>query len=252
MMARRIEAMSADQLWRDWCADIERICKDSYELFTIRRQFREIAEMYQGNEHLQRAGANLWLWLRGCYVSTIVMRLRRETDDQGNAVSLPALLAEIEARPDVVTRERIAVRNPNVSPLIRRMIDEGFTKNWAEATATETSTDRIDTEKVRADRVAFEKATFDLDRVASQTLAHRPRAEPSKTSVDNVAAIFDLFEELLKKYLGLLIGTALLNVEPTAQYDTLEPFTFPWHPKAYAEWVRLNAKGSGDPEHPGK
>src|SRR5437762_1256661 len=107
MMARRIEALSADELWNDWCGDIERIYKDSTELFWLRRQFREIAEMYEGNARLQETGSNLWLWLRGCYASTVLMRLRRETDDQGNAVSLPRLLWEIEQRPEVITRARI-------------------------------------------------------------------------------------------------------------------------------------------------
>ena len=110
MSQRKIERMSADDLWEEWVADIERIAKDSNEVFALRRQFREIAEMFEGNPHLQRTGGNLWLFLRTMYATTILMRFRRERDDQGNAVSLANLLREIENRPDVITRARIALR----------------------------------------------------------------------------------------------------------------------------------------------
>jgi hypothetical protein len=242
MSKRDIGTMSADQLWKDWCDDIERIYKDSYELFYIRRQFREIAEVYDGNKHLQQVGANLWLWLRTCYASTVLMRFRRETDSQGNAISLWKLLDEISERPDVITRGRIAARNPTVSELVARMIDDGFTKNWADPSARGLAEDQIDATKVKVDQKTFESLMYELDRIASTTLAHRPRSGPwkSQTTVTNVTALFDGFEELLRKYIGLLKGSYVDKLEPTPQYDTLAPFTFPWHPEAYAEWERFS------------
>jgi hypothetical protein len=241
MTQRKVATMAADRLWKDWCQDIDRIHRDSYELFFLRRQFREISEMYQGNERLQQVGGNLWLWLQNCYASTALIRLRREADSQGNSVSLWKLLDEISKRPDVITRGRIAARNPKVSALIAHMIDDGFTKNWAERSAKGTADDQIDASKVKADRKRFEKLMHELDRVTSTTLAHRPRSGPWKalTTVKNVSKIFSEFEDLLKKYIGLLKGSYVDKLEPTAQYDTLEVFTFPWHPKAYAEWERL-------------
>jgi|SRR5215510_5837716 len=254
-MRRNIAQLSADDLWSDWQRDIERITKDSYELFTIRRQFREIAEMFEQNKQLQTSGANLWQWLRLLYATTTLMRFRREVDTQGNTVNLRTLLEEIEKRPDVITRHRIASRPQGrgqaVSDLMARLLDESFTKEWAVSSAAGAPNDQIDPERVRTDRIKFEELTAELDEITSRTIAHRQRVPPAKTTVAGVDAIFVLFEELLKKYLGLLTGVSLVNAEPTAQYDTFEPFTFPWHPRAYQEWIELRRPNVRDHKRDG-
>ena len=100
--------------------------------------------------------------------------------------------------------------------------------------------------KVRADRLALKNATAKLDVIiTSSTIAHRARKSPVATTVTGVESIFDLIENLLKKYLGLLKGVVLANgVEPTPQFDTEAPFMFPWHPAAYAEWKRHKTAGA--------
>jgi hypothetical protein len=242
MSRRRLEDIPADELWDRWREDIERIVKDSYELYALRRQFREITSCFEKNDHLQQAGSNLWIWLRTCYASTILMRFRREVDGQANTVNIRTLLEEMEKRPDVITRHRITSRSQgrsDVSEYVSRLIDEGFTKNWADTDASGSPTDQIDPRLVREDRQAFERATTELDQITSRMIAHRARQKPAKTAVQGVDGIFDKFGTLLTKYLALLTGADLVNVEPTPQYDTSAPFTFPWHPTAYREWAEL-------------
>jgi hypothetical protein len=177
MTQRKIETMSADQLWNDWCEDIERIVRDSYELFAFRRQFREIAEMFEANGRLQQTGS--WLWLRACYVSTVLVKFRREADGQANTVNVRTLLEEIEKRPDVVTRGRIAARYLGLDVALAESLDRRFNE-WTGAVATGSPNDQIDAAKVQADRKAFEAATEELDTVATirdlrkATLRHRP------------------------------------------------------------------------------
>jgi hypothetical protein len=235
----------ADELWARWRDDIERITKDSYELFAMRRQFREIGSMFDQNSRLQSVGSNLWQWLRLWYASTVLMRFRREIDGQANTVNLRTLIEEIEKRPDVVTRRRIAERSSRVDPLVVHMIDANFTALWALPNATGSADDQIDPQKVRAHRLALEEATAELEKVANRTIAHRTREQPTQTRVEGADRIFELFELLLKKYLGLIIGSDLVKVEPTPQYDTMEVFTFPWHPRAYENWLRLTAREPG-------
>ena len=91
---------------------------------------------------------------------------------------------------------------------------------------------------VREDRLAFEQATRELDEIVSRTLAHRSRAVPTKTTIAGIDGIFEIFGNLLTKYLRLLQGADLVSVEPVPQYDTMAPFMFPWHPEAYAEWAK--------------
>src|SRR5688572_29774392 len=103
---RKLQGLSDDQLWARWQEDIDRIKHDTYELFSSRRTFRDVAEVFRRNARLQATGGHLWDWMRVCYASYVVMRVRRETDEQGNTVNLNQLLEEMEARSDVVTRAR--------------------------------------------------------------------------------------------------------------------------------------------------
>jgi hypothetical protein len=236
---RKIAKLSADALWQEWRADIERIALDAYELFAIRRQFREIGTMFEQNPELQEAGSSLWGWLITLYAAAVLMRLRREADTQANTINLRTLLDEIEKRPDVITRGRIAARNPNIPPFLARSIDEAFSQHWAQASASGGADDQIDAAVVRTDRVAFQQATRQLDEITSRTLAHRNRDAPDDAVVSGLDGIFLLFEELLTKYLGLLTGSLLMAAEPVPQFNTAAPFMFPWHPRAYAKWKRL-------------
>ena len=106
MPQRKVRHMAEDNLWQEWRDDIERIKQDIYELFSSRRTFRDVAEVFRGNARLQDVGSYLWDWMRVSYASYVVMRVRRETDDQGNTINLIQLLREIEARPEVITRRR--------------------------------------------------------------------------------------------------------------------------------------------------
>ena len=106
MAQRKLADFAADQLWNAWRDDVKAIRQDVHELFSIRRTFRDLGEVFRSNPRLQECGGDMWEWIRVTYASYVIMRIRRETDDQGNTVNLNQLLREIEQRPDVVTRGR--------------------------------------------------------------------------------------------------------------------------------------------------
>jgi hypothetical protein len=240
---RNIERMTADDLWQDWREDVERIKLDTHELFFIRRQFGEIASMFEGNSGLRATSGNIWMWLRTLYTSTVLMRVRREVDNQPNTMNLRTLIEEIQKRPDVVTRARIASRNPDLNPTIAAIFDDAFTKHWVGRSRSAGSPDdTIDPAIVARDRQALEALTDRLVEITSRTVAHRQRVPPQSVTVTDANEIFDLIEELLTKYLSLLTGAGLMSAEPTPQYDTFEPFMFPWHPQAYEEWLQLRRR----------
>ena len=56
MAQRKISQIKADDLWRKWRADIERIKGDVFELFSSRRTFRDVADVFGNNPRLQDAG----------------------------------------------------------------------------------------------------------------------------------------------------------------------------------------------------
>jgi hypothetical protein len=235
---QKLSSIEPDILWREWQSDIERIVRDGYELFALRRQFREMAEMFRENPILRDAGGHVLSWLRTCYGAAVIMRLRREVDTQPNTVNLRTLLEEIEKRPEVATRNRVVnAHSGHVEDFVLRMMNEQFSETWVAPPASGLPTDTVDPSLVREDRLSLELAAVELETLANRTLAHRPRAGSDVTTLTGADAIFDLVEELLKKYLALLTGTSLLCVEPTAQFDTVAPLTFPWHPVAYAKWA---------------
>ena len=56
MPQRSASHLAEDNLWEDWRDDIERIRKDIHELFSCRRTFRDVAEVFSRNARLQHVG----------------------------------------------------------------------------------------------------------------------------------------------------------------------------------------------------
>jgi hypothetical protein len=231
MAQRKVKDILADDLWAEWRRDFESIKVDTHYLFRERRTFRDVVDVFRKNERLQAVGGHVWDWMRTSWVSHVAMRIRRETDEQGNTVNFNQLLREIEARPDVATRGRyFAMLDPQNRERLRPMLEESFTRLWLpEGSPPSTNPDdRVDAKRVAADREALQKAAERILDVANQRVAHRTRVDVKSLTVPEVDAAFDAIEEMLKKYHLLLNGASLTDAEPTPQYDTHEVFTFPW------------------------
>ena len=220
-------------LWLEWRDDIQRIKRDIHELFSSRRTFREIADVFRQNERLQSVGADLWDWMRVCYASYVVMRVRRETDDQGNTINLSQLLREIEARPEVITRRRFfEMLDLDQDSYLVAINEKYFTEEWTSAdTRTDPDdpgSDHVHTARVAADRTALRDAVDRVVEVANRQVAHRTRVDVQVLSIPEVDEAFDAIERVLKRYYVLLRGATILRAEPTPQFDTHAVFTFPW------------------------
>lgn len=223
--------MPADQLWEEWRNDLERIRQDIHELFSSRRTFRDIAAVFEQNKRLQEVGGYLWDWMRISYASYVVMRVRRETDDQGNTINLHQLLKEIETRPDVVTRGRFfEMLNLPEGHFLQEVNQRYFTNTWMPigSPASDNPVDQIDPSRVREDRGALQVAAERVREVANKDVAHRARVDVKDLTIPEVDAAFDAIEATLTKYYTLLHGASLMQAEPVPQFDTRAVFTFPW------------------------
>lgn len=241
MAQRKLADFTADQLWEEWRKDLDRIKKDTHELFSARRTFRDLGEVFRANPRLQERGGDIWEWMRVNYASYLTMRIRRETDDQGNTVNLNQLLNEMETRPEVVTRGRyFAMLNLQPPQMFLKEPNERyFTKTWmaegAAADPVNPAEDRLDPARVTADREALQAAAEPVRDVANKQVAHRTRVDVKRLTFPEVDAAFDAIEQTLTKYYVLLHGIALLQAEPVPQFDTHEVFTFPWiEPKKHS------------------
>ena len=107
MTQRKVHAIPEDELFTEWQADVERIKDEVVQLFSMRRIFRDVMHIFDNNERLRDCGGHVWDWMRVARAHTLLVRLRREGDKQGNTVCLNRLLGELEERPEVVSRRRV-------------------------------------------------------------------------------------------------------------------------------------------------
>jgi hypothetical protein len=225
-MARQLRGLNDDQCWGRWRADIERIKLDAYELFKARRTFREIVELFRGNQRLRATGGHVWNFILISYASFVVMRIRRETDSQGNTVSMTRLLMDIAQKPTVVTRDRyMQMLAIDPASLLADVNRQYFTDVWAGGRAADNV---IDVAAVERDRIALDQATARVQAVGDRSVAHRQRVDVAELRFAELDEAFDALEQTIGKYYTLLRGATIMDFEPAPQFDTLEAFTFPW------------------------
>jgi hypothetical protein len=110
------------------------------------------------------------------------MRVRRETDEQGNTVNLNQLLAEIEARPDVVTRDRyftmlaLPPDHSMLKPNERYFTDER-TGPSSRPSPGNPGADYVDPARISDDREFLQAAVDRVKEIGHRQVAHRPRVE---------------------------------------------------------------------------
>jgi hypothetical protein len=221
----------SDDVFRGWVTDFETITNDTYELFALRRTFRDVAEVFQKNVRLQQAGGHLWEWMLLNYVGNVLMRIRRLVDSQHGTVNFKQLMHAIEGRPTVITRaRREAMHGPASSELVQKIVSEHFTKTWVrkQQGAAGAPQDAVDAAIVASDRDGLEAALERVTEFANRTVAHRTRIAPGQITYKELDAAFDAVEATLKKYYELLKGGALVSAEPAPQFNTHDVFTFPW------------------------
>ena len=229
MTRRDVRRMTPDDLFEEWVRDIQEIKFDIFELFSFRRTFREFAEVFRQNERLQAVGGHVWNWMRSNYVASILLRVRRQVDDQSNTVNLKQLLTELMQRPEVLTRRRLDEALPKIdSDVIREQVDARFTELWVRVQHPDPGDDHVSAEVIVGDLQLLQDATRRVAKVANRNVAHRSRVSLQDLQVPELDAAFDAIEATLKRCYALLAGGGLVRAEPAPQFNTLEVFTFPW------------------------
>lgn len=219
-----------DEQFRNWMADMENIRLDIHELFRLRRTFRDLAGIFLKNERLQNVGGHIWDWMRLNYAASVLIRLRRQVDNQANTINLNRLLRDIIDHPQVITRaRRRALHRPPESAFIAQLVDREFTRVWVpESDPANPDQDQVDPQIVQSDLDALRDATERVSQVASRAIAHRQRVNPGDVTFAEIDAAFTAIEQTLQKYYALICGPGLVGAEPTPQFDTHEVFTFAW------------------------
>lgn len=237
MPQRRLPDISDDQLYAEWIEWIERIYNETVELAWNRRVFRDIGRVFQYNTHLQERGGSLWDWMRTNYIAGAAMSFRREVDRQGGTLNLRNLLFEIEKRPGVMSRRRYYEKwGPATSPFQEQRRVEAFELFKPVSVSDDDMDDHIDPSLVRQDRVELESNTKFVQDFVEQTIAHRGRGGMVTVSMQRFNETIDGLMIVVEKYLSMLTLNSVAQFEPAPQYNTHEPFTFPWDVTCDGMW----------------
>jgi hypothetical protein len=105
-VARRLEALTDDQLYADWGRWIGRAYDEAVMQAWRQRTFRLMRGIAAQNQRLQDTGGFFLQWMSDNYVAASAIAFRRELDTQSGTENLVHLLREMRARPSVISRAR--------------------------------------------------------------------------------------------------------------------------------------------------
>ncbi len=230
-MAKKFQHLSNDEVFARWQARFNRIHDELKYLFTTRRKFLEVQEMFQTNERLKEIGSQPYQWILGMWGRDVVIGVRRELDSNKNNIAFGSMLDEMAECPEVLTRERYLSFLKTTEKFIIDSHNKAFDKWGVKKQNGSPATDYLDPSGIRADREELNATAAPVLEYANRIVAHRtPLEQPLQVTVGQVNAALDAFEKPFQKYHVIVTGRALERIEPNnVGDDWKETFTFPWY-----------------------
>jgi hypothetical protein len=220
--------MTDDALFDDWVTWIEKVRADLTSLAANRRNFRDVTKVFRHNQHLQEVAGYLYEWIRANYAASAAMSFRREVD-WANHYGFVYLLEEIAAKPHVLSRRRHhQLWGPEPGPLGDQIVDQDFELMPFVRSAADRMDDHIDPDAVRAHIAELREQTKVAHRYVEQNIAHRTHHAGGTLTFAEFHKAITALMRTFKRYYARLTLSSLVQLEPVAQFNTHEPFTFPW------------------------
>ncbi|HUE89219.1 MAG TPA: hypothetical protein VMO26_24340 [Vicinamibacterales bacterium] len=222
--------MTADDLFRRWQERIERIRNELHYVFSTRRNFRDVQDMFRNNKQLNDVGSQAYEWLLGIWGLDAVMAVRRELDPDSNTVAMGTMLDEMAARAPVLTRRRYLSFAPDHEPMRLQILNRLFDGYGAVRPNDDRMADHLSPDGINGDREQLEQAAAPALEYANQYIAHRTPIDDPTVKVSDINDAIDSLEPVFTKYYAILVGPALTALEPTNIGDDInEAFKFPWY-----------------------
>jgi hypothetical protein len=241
MAQRKPGAMSERELFADWVKWIGRVENELIGIAWNRRIYREVTRVFRHNKHLQEVGGFLHEWMHLNYTAGVTMAFRREVD-RANHMGLVHLLGEIADRPEVLSRQRHHDGWPLRSSFESELRRKAFEAIPFVSASDDPMRDHIDPAFVRADIEAIRTDTELAHNYVEQTIAHRTWKEPETITFEQFNAAVDALTPIFKRYYARLTGGSLMQMVPVPQYNTHEPFTFPWDVTCDRIWQEVRGR----------
>jgi len=202
-----------DLLYETWLRWFEQISNETYTLFLYREYWRGLAEMTQANDTIPPSTFfdALGVW----YAATQATSIRRQLDADDRSISFRNMLADIEAHPEVMTRERHLKLWRTDDP--RQIVQEG-TKQRGNALYDNFAgpeNNEIDPALTKADLKQLCTNGKPVRTFVNKAIAHTDEVALGSTATyAELNAVIDELGELLKKYSLLLTAGSLVELVP--------------------------------------
>jgi hypothetical protein len=201
-----------------WCRWINEIDTEVTTLFLARTTWQTVMGIV--SDHPSMPPSHFFDFVTGGYVAMQTMAVRRQCEVSDRVVSLARLLAEIQAHPEIVSRERYVGCYPRGTQWIGHREFDDF--------AAETGA-HVSGEVVATDLVRLRELAEPVKQYVYRRLAHFDKAPPDVIPVfDDLDIAIDAIGDAFRKYLRLLTGADRTPIAPVANYDWLAPFCIPW------------------------
>lgn len=227
-MSKKLRALSDEDVWTRWNQRMARVRQDLHYVYSTRRNFNDVASLFERNEELKSIGGGVYDWMFRMWSRDIVIAIRRELDSDANTVCLGRLLDEMAQRPRVITRARYLGDIPEGDfryQMLWKTFD-GF--GVIRQSATSPLTDYLDPAGIAADRQHLAKIAKPVVAFANQLIAHRSETEHVPVTLGDVNRTVKAIEEAFIKYYAIIVGPSLMGLEPSHIGNWLAPFEIPW------------------------
>lgn len=218
-----MSAVDSVATFDDWLDRFALIEDDVQEILLRRHVFRRLREIVAANPRLHRP-SYLYEYFTGTYAASAAIAVRRHTrnDDERRDSSLIGLLHAVRRRPELLTRARH----------IQLYKDVGMPADIAEREfdrIAEPGAPHLTKAHVQRDLDELHRVADDLERYATQRIAHLDRESPPVIpTFDDLDRALDVFERLVKRYRLLLKGDG---------GDVVPVIVEPWEAVLQVPWV---------------
>src|SRR5690349_8585765 len=207
--------------WQQWAECVKSDVQT--RLVNPRQVFRGFFKVVNANaEHIsQHDGGTFCKFVRDCYVSHVVMAIRRHIKQGDGSISLMRLLIQIRDCAGQFTCQFFLRQFP---------IDSSYV-NWQRVTFSLFSEDgqTVSTRIVQKDIDDLKALTAKVEKLADKSLAHLDKSGfDGSVTFGDLDHCIDAFDALVCKYVKLTTGTGYATLEPTILTNWEEVFTVPF------------------------
>ena len=202
-----------DITFKKWGVWVDRILGELQGMLLMRRVLREFVEICESNP--TELSLLIW-WIKAVYGQSIMISIRRQTDNDNRVISLYRLLGEMMRNPSVFSREAFLERClPPKRALARRR--RSFQEHKQRVTdfydeVAGVGQNRLDRHRLKSQRAELSAKAGKVKQFATLAVAHSEVNIPDQISINDIDDVLDMMKRIVSEYRFLLFGDDPLNL----------------------------------------